>query len=213
MKKTLTILITAAILLSLCGCSQVELPPLPTAAASTPEAVHETPSHTPEAVHETPAPTPESVQETPAPAPEATPDAASSAWSPEVSFSTTAMDGSTVDDSFFAEHKLTMINFFEPWCGPCAQELPDLQALCEALGGEGFAILGVFQTEDGVAELLESKGVSYPVIRYVREFDAYQTGYVPTTIFVDSEGKIVGETIIGSQDYDIWLAIIKELLG
>ena len=211
MKKTLTILITAAILLSLCGCSQVELPPLPTAAASTPEAVHETPSPTPESVQETPAP--ESVHETPSPTPEATPDAASSAWSPEVSFSTTAMDGSTVDDSFFAEHKLTMINFFEPWCGPCAQELPDLQALCEALGGEGFAILGVFQTEEGVAELLESKGVSYPVIRYVREFDAYQTGYVPTTIFVDSEGKIVGETIIGSQDYDIWLAIIKELLG
>ena len=106
-----------------------------------------------------------------------------------------------------------MINFFEPWCGPCVGEMPDLEKLYEAYAPQGFQIIGVFSTEDGVADVVASTGVQYPILRYVPEFDRFQTGYVPTTIFVDGTGRIVGETQIGSNSYEGWEELIGELMG
>ena len=114
---------------------------------------------------------------------------------------------------FLAGHTLTMINFFEPWCPPCIAELPDLEKLYETYAPEGFQILGVFSTEEGTAEVVSDAALSYPVLRYVPEFDPFQTGYVPTTIFVDGSGRIVGETKIGSNSYAGWEAIVKDLMG
>ena len=44
-------------------------------------------------------------------------------------------------------------------------------------------------------------------------FDQFQTGYVPTTVFIDSEGDQVGETAIGSRSYSDWEALVLELLS
>ena len=128
-------------------------------------------------------------------------------------FSTTALDGTAVDESILAGHTLTMINFFEPWCPPCVAELPELERLYETYAPEGFQILGVFSTEEGVEAVVQTAGLSYPVLRYVPVFDQFQTGYVPTTVFVNERGELVGETQIGSKDYAGWEALVKELLG
>lgn len=40
-----------------------------------------------------------------------------------------------------------------------------------------------------------------------------QISGVPTTLFVDSNGKQVGTAYIGAQDLDGWKAIVDELLG
>ena len=56
-------------------------------------------------------------------------------------------------------------------------------------------------------------GVTYPRLRYTTAFDNWmQTGYIPTTIFVDGSGKVVGETYVGSRSYDEWAATIEALL-
>ena len=105
-----------------------------------------------------------------------------------------------------------MINFFEPWCPPCIAELPDLEKLYETYAPQGFQILGVYSTEDGIEKVVSDAGLSYPVLRYVDVFDQFQTGYVPTTIFVDGRGQIVGETQIGSNSYAGWEAVIRDLM-
>ena len=38
------------------------------------------------------------------------------------------------------------------------------------------------------------------------------TGYIPTTIFVNSEGRIVGETYVGGKSYKEWAGIVEKLL-
>ena len=130
-----------------------------------------------------------------------------------LSFSTTALDGAAVDESILAGHALTMVNFFEPWCPPCVAELPELEKLYETYAPATFQILGVFSTEEGIEAVLEKAGVSYPILRYVPAFDPFQTGYVPTTIFLDEQGNVVGETQIGANSYEGWEAIVRELLG
>jgi hypothetical protein len=38
------------------------------------------------------------------------------------------------------------------------------------------------------------------------------TGYIPTTIFVDSSGKVLDSAYVGSRDYASWAAIIDGYL-
>ena len=128
-------------------------------------------------------------------------------------FSTTDRDGNAVDESIFSDYALTMINFWEPWCPPCVGEMPDLERLYQDYRERGFQILGVYLTEDNAGAVIQKTGVTYPILHYVSAFDVFQTGYVPTTVFVNRWGEIVGETEIGGRDYAAWAQIIDGLLG
>ena len=134
-------------------------------------------------------------------------------------FSAEDRGGETWDQSVFLSHKLTMINFWEPWCGPCVGEMADLQRLQDTYAERGLLILGVYQTadaEEDVDAVLSQTGVTYPILHYTQEFDAFQSGYVPTTIFVDGEGRLIGEgssaLYIGSNSFEGWAAVVEELL-
>lgn len=141
-------------------------------------------------------------------------------FAPDFTFKTTDRQGNEWDESVFASNKLTMINFWEPWCGPCVSEIPDLERLYEAYKDKGFQIIGVYSEthmESDVDGILEKGKVSYPILKYTSEFDVFQTGYVPTTIFVDSKGHIIkmedgAGSVIGSNSYEGWEAIIKNYL-
>ncbi|MBQ3482349.1 MAG: TlpA family protein disulfide reductase [Oscillospiraceae bacterium] len=200
-KLPILILILALALLALAGCGNTNSP----APAEENKVAEEILSGLDDAAEE---PAEESV-----PAEEAGTQQLPAGLEPAFRFSTTLLDGTAVDESILAGHALTMINFFEPWCPPCVAELPELERLYETYAPEGFQILGVFSTEEGVETVLSEAGVSYPVLRYVPVFDVFQTGYVPTTVFVNERGELLGQTQIGANSYEGWEAIVKELLG
>lgn len=209
--KKLSVLILILALLALAGCGKTEAPAPAEENAVAAEILSGLGDAAAESAEES-APVEEAAKES-APVEETGTQELPTGFEPAFRFSTTALDGTAVDESILAGHALTMINFFEPWCPPCIAELPDLEKLYETYAPEGFQILGVFSTEEGTAEVVSDAALSYPVLRYVPEFDQFQTGYVPTTIFVDGSGRIVGETKIGSNSYADWEAIIKDLMG
>ena len=77
-------------------------------------------------------------------------------FDPDVRFSGTDQYGKTIDETVFRDHVITMINFWEPWCGPCVGEMPELDQLYRDRNGE-LLILGVYWTEDGAAEVLDKR--------------------------------------------------------
>ena len=141
---------------------------------------------------------------------------------PDVAFTAADREGNTWDESVFAAHSLTMIHFWEPWCGPCVRELPDLERLYEEYADRGLLILGVYESTDmerDVDAVLADAGVTYPILRYSEAFDVFRSGYVPTTVFVDREGHVVGEgnaadgsLYIGSNSFEGWAEIVEGLL-
>ena len=142
-------------------------------------------------------------------------------FDPDFTFSTTDRIGFEWNESVFANAEITMVNFFEPWCSPCVAEMPDLEKLYENYKDQGFQIIGVYSDttmEYNVDEILKECHTTYPILLYTSEFDQFQTGYVPTTIFVDSKGHVLDipggdSAVIGSQSYQDWEAIVKKLLG
>lgn len=121
------------------------------------------------------------------------------------------LDGNTVkSDELFSENAVTVINFWFTTCGPCVNELHDLEELYEELKEEGGTLIGinVFTLGGNKAdisqakEVLEKKGATYPNIYFDSNSEAGKfTNNIfayPTTYVVDRSGTIIGEPIIGS---------------
>ena len=126
-------------------------------------------------------------------------------------FKTEYMDGGEVGESIFAGHEIVMLNFWEPWCSPCVAELPALQQLSENYKDKGFLLVGVYSTEDGAADIIREKGVTYPIIKYTDDMAIFQTGYVPTTFFFDGEGRYLAGPYVGGGDYEYWSEQLEAL--
>ena len=190
------LILAAALFLAAAGCGAQRSEP----ATVTPAVIQ---SETPSPAAPTPAaPKPENID-------------APADWDPDFRFSTVDSEGNAWSDARFAESRLTMINLWAYWCGPCVGELPALQSLSENYADRGFRLLGISDAayEKDNERAAADAGVTYPRLRYTAEFDDFMnTGYIPTTIFVEENGRVVGEAYVGSRSYDEWAAIVEELL-
>lgn len=141
-------------------------------------------------------------------------------------FTTTTMDGATFTNEDLADYKLTMVNVWSTTCPYCIDEMPGLELLHNSLP-EGVNLIGICLDGDFNAEvakqIMDESGVTFPVLLNSDSLTQSLTGYVsslPTTVFVDSKGNLVGQGIAGvpalgsDQDVaDAYLKLIDERLG
>lgn len=78
--------------------------------------------------------------------------------------------------------------------------------------------MGVLTGDDdikGAQTYMESENVTYPVVLPEAFFGDNATGIsaIPTTMFFDSKGEQVGETIVGAMSYDDEGSTIDEMLA
>jgi len=122
-------------------------------------------------------------------------------------FSTTDFNGETVTNAIFAENDITMIYFWATWCPPCVAGKPTLAELYETLERRGLiGILIDVDNQERAQQILYRAEADFPQLHLNQEIEPIirAIGSIPTSIFVDSEGNIVGPTIVGprsSQDY------------
>ena len=153
------------------------------------------------------------------------------------SFELKDVDGNPVTQDIFKDHDLTLVNIWATFCGPCLQEMPDLGKLNQEYqdAGKSFQIVGLvadgFSVEDNgkliqrdeemvekAKELIAQTGADYLHIVPDGSF-AYsllmsgEAQSVPTSVFVDSGGNIVGRTVMGARAADNWRTIIDERLA
>ena len=150
-------------------------------------------------------------------APEATAEA-TDGDSAKLEFSLTTLTGDTLDQTVFTDNKLIMVNYWATWCGPCVGEIPDLIKISKEYSGKGFAIIGVLSGDDdidGAKKFIADQGMSYPVVMPEAFFLDHSDGIyaIPTTMFFDSTGKLIGSTVVGAKSYDDWKSLIDMLLG
>ena len=140
------------------------------------------------------------------------------------SFDAEDIFGAKVSSKVFEENKLTVVNLFTTWCAPCVSELPDLAKLDKELEDIGFiGIVLDINEGDGVSEsalraakdLCNDSGAEYPYLIPDESLVAFCRNIynVPTTYFVDSDGKIVGDPIAGSNTASEWKEIIEQKLA
>ncbi len=123
--------------------------------------------------------------------------------------------------------KAVVVDFWATWCAPCKVEIPWLAKLYEQYGNQGLVVLGIseddldtddkaalFKQKREIAESAAKLGINYPVlIDDAKVADPYGgVDALPTTFYVDRNGKVVAATI-GLVDRDEIEANIKKALG
>jgi thiol-disulfide isomerase/thioredoxin len=133
------------------------------------------------------------------------------------SFTAEDMDGNEVTESIFADYDITMVNIWTTWCSYCIEEMPYLQELYTQLPENAnlITVCGDALTEPDLArEILTDSGAEFTTIAANDEVESvflnYVTGF-PTTVFLDSKGKPVGETITGAPRGDVAAAYLEEI--
>lgn len=142
-------------------------------------------------------------------------------------FRTTDVFGGEYTQEMFAEYDLTLVNAFATWCSPCVNEMPELEGLRAAYAKKGIK-LGVVAvvldakladgtTDEAAVEnaqtLSKKSGAQFPfLIPDETNMNGRLTGIasVPESFFVDQNGNIVSDPIIGANSQEGWSALVDE---
>lgn len=131
------------------------------------------------------------------------------------------LDGNVIkSEEFYKEKPLTLVNVWGTFCGPCKEEMPDLAKLYDEYKDK-MNFLGVVvdtnvSMDTNVEEaqkIIKDSGVNYKNImpNPTTEDTLVNITAMPTTFFVNSEGKVLGG-FVGKADKDSLKATIDKIL-
>ena len=135
-----------------------------------------------------------------------------------------------IKKSLFEGHRLTMVNIWATFCNPCLSEMPELGELAAEYAKEegGVQIIGICtditdlsgnttqEAVDGAKQIVEMTGAAYPHLIPNDEFMAFlmqEVPGVPTTFFVDENGEVIGDEVVGAKSKDAWQQEIESRLA
>lgn len=89
--------------------------------------------------------------------------------------------------------KIIVLNFFATWCGPCREEMPELNAYFNAHKSESFLLLGIDAEEqqDRVDTFLSDLKIDFPAgVDGGSIQKQYGVSAFPTTVLIGVDGKV-----------------------
>jgi thiol-disulfide isomerase/thioredoxin len=116
--------------------------------------------------------------------------------------------------------KVTLLNLWATWCGPCRKEMPDLAKLQKELGGDNFQVVELSEDLKGYEasyNFLKEVGADNLTL-YADSKTAALTAIngpgLPITLLLNREGKEIGR-LLGPAPWagDEAKAIIKAAIG
>ncbi len=144
-----------------------------------------------------------------------------------IAFDTSDLVGNKVTEALFADNRVTMINIWGTFCPPCIREMPDLGRLSADYKAKGVQIVGLpidlmgqngsidEKTKKDAVRIIGKTHADYThILPTIAMFSGLlkDVQVVPTTIFVDSQGRQIGDAFLGSNSYKGWAKIIDQIL-
>lgn len=114
------------------------------------------------------------------------------------------------------EGQVLLVNFWATWCVPCREEMPALDNLQAALGGDDFAVLTIASGRnaiEGIDKFFAENGIEgLPVLRDERQALSRKMGVLglPVSVLIDREGNEIAR-VIGDLEWDSDVA--KDLIS
>ena len=102
--------------------------------------------------------------------------------------------------------KVTIIDFWASWCGPCRAENPNVVALYNEFHPQGLNIIGVSLDKDAKKwkEAIAKDGLVWPHVSNLKFWEdpiakQYNVQSIPATFILDEKGNIVAKDLRGEE--------------
>jgi len=125
------------------------------------------------------------------------------------------VDGKTLNLESLHGH-VVLLNFWATWCGPCREEIPELNSLQHDFSDSGLKVIGVSWDDsgEGIRQFQTEIPQDYTVALGGEGLQAQFAGIrsLPATIVIDREGRI-RQKIIGARDKKGFASVVEPLLN
>ena len=102
--------------------------------------------------------------------------------------------------------KVTIVDFWASWCGPCRKENPNVVAIYKELHSKGLNIIGVSLDKDASKwkEAIAKDGLVWTQVSNLKFWDEpiaaqYGVQSIPATFILDASGKVVAQDLRGDE--------------
>jgi peroxiredoxin len=131
-------------------------------------------------------------------------------------FTLKSLDGKDVRLSDF-KGKAVLLNFWATYCQPCKIEMPWFAELQKQYAPQGLEIVGVAMDDvppETIKKFASDLGVNYPILIGKESVADLYGGmqFLPTTFYIDRQGKIV-DRVFGLVSHSEIESNIKKALG
>ena len=110
-------------------------------------------------------------------------------------------DTEVVLSEMIPQNKLTLVDFWASWCGPCRKENPVVKAAYEQFHALGFDVIGVSvdQNEEDWLKAVEEDQLPWNQVRDVEHTvsEDYMIYYIPSNFLFDQDGNMVAKGLRG----------------
>ena len=156
----------------------------------------------------------------------AAPGAETGSAAERISFSASDLNGNTVTDVVLAGKKLTILNIWGTYCGPCIQEMPGLGVIAKEYADRGVQVIGIVLDAgdrlgreypgmvDTAQTIILQTGADYlHLLPSESLYDLYLTNVsaIPLTYFLDENGRVI-QKYLGARREDVWKTLIESAL-
>ena len=102
--------------------------------------------------------------------------------------------------------KVTIVDFWASWCGPCRAENPNVVAIYKEFHSKGLNIIGVSLDKDAVKwkEAIAKDKLIWTQVSNLKFWDEpiakqYNVESIPATFILDESGKVVAKDLRGEE--------------
>ncbi|WP_313524317.1 TlpA disulfide reductase family protein [Anaerotignum sp.] len=129
-----------------------------------------------------------------------------------ITFQSINLEGKPVENEIFQDYDLTMVNIWATYCIHCGKSMSEMERLYGEMQEQGVNVIGIvsdvcypvrsMEVYEAAVKMAEDAGVSFQNVLPDKSLQTKllnRMPAVPVTFFVDNEGNIVGEMIVGAQ--------------